>query len=232
MATQRTKHGGLVQTIVRSLEQEILTGVLKPGERLDEQTLAVQFGASRTPVREALRHLSAAGPVELRPRRGAVVADISIPAMIQMFEVMSVLEGLCARLAARRMTEGERTRLREAHEEYGRAAGAETPDVAECYALSAKFHDHIYAGAHNPFLYETTRNIRTRLSAYRRHQLQQRGRLFESHEEHEAIIAAILAGDGDRTDELMRQHVSVQGNVFIDLVSSLLTEEVMADTRP
>ncbi len=95
----------------RTLEEEIFTGRLKPGDRLDEQSLAQRFSVSRTPVREALRQLSASHLIEVRPRQGAVVAVITLPRLIEMFEVMAELEGMCARLAARRMTDDERSEL-------------------------------------------------------------------------------------------------------------------------
>ena len=92
------------------LEQDIVTGALRPGERLDEQSLAARFGVSRTPIREALMQLASAGLVELQARRGAFVASLSLREVIERFEVMAALEGACGALAARRMTEAERAR--------------------------------------------------------------------------------------------------------------------------
>ena len=98
------------------LEQDIVTGALRPGERLDEQSLAARFGVSRTPIREALMQLASAGLVELQPRRGAFVASLSLKEVIERFEVMAALEGACGALAARRITDAERRELLEAHE--------------------------------------------------------------------------------------------------------------------
>jgi DNA-binding GntR family transcriptional regulator len=107
------------------LEQDIVTGTLRPGERLDEQGLAARFGVSRTPIREALMQLATAGLVTLRQRRGAFVASLSLKEIIERFEVMAALEGACGALAARRITDGERRELLEAHEACrGEAAGA------------------------------------------------------------------------------------------------------------
>ena len=75
------------------LEQDIVTGTLRPGERLDEQSLAARFGVSRTPIREALMQLASAGLIELQPRRGAFVASLSLKEVIERFEVMAALEG-------------------------------------------------------------------------------------------------------------------------------------------
>ncbi len=218
----------LVQEIVRGLEGDIVSGGLRPGDRLDEQRLAARFGASRTPVREALHHLAATELVELRPRKGAVVAEVPIPRMVQMFEVRSVLEGLCARLAACRMTAEERDHLETIHTQCERLKHMSDFDLDKYHDLGCEFHEVIYTGAHNPFLAETARNIRMRVTAHRRQQLEQPGRIAEWHEEHSHILKAILAGDADLADTLTRDHVSLQGHVFVDLITTLARSEVVA----
>ena len=90
-----------------ALEKDIFLLRLQPGDRLDEASLAQRFGTSRTPVREALRQLAASGLVEIRAHRGAEVSRLSIPQLLEMFEFMSVLEGVCARFAAERATAEE-----------------------------------------------------------------------------------------------------------------------------
>ncbi len=228
MSASAGKFGTRVHEVLHRLEDEILYGQLTPGARLDEQKLAARFGVSRTPVREAIRHLEAAGLLEVRPRKGAVVAEIPIPRMIQMFEVMTELEGLCARLAARRMNAEERKRLQTAHRECERLTKSGACDPDRYFALSSKFHETIYAGARNAFLRELARNIRTRVSTYRRRQLFQPGRIAQWHEEQEVILHAVLAGDADLADEVMRRHVSVQGDIFVDFLTEVTTAEVMA----
>ena len=127
----RCRHGGIrCDGRMRcgiELEQDIVTGALRPGERLDEQSLAARFGVSRTPIREALMQLASAGLIELQPRRGAFVASLSLRDVIERFEVMAALEGACGALAARRITEGERLALLEAHEACAQQAPAATP---------------------------------------------------------------------------------------------------------
>src|SRR4051812_21901976 len=90
-----------------AIEEKIAIGEYPPGMRLDEAPLLAQFGVSRTPLREALIQLASLGLVEIRPRRGASVAEVTPHRLIEMFEVMGELEAMCARLAARRMTEAE-----------------------------------------------------------------------------------------------------------------------------
>ena len=94
----------LANALHRQLEAEISDGRLDPGSRLDEQEVAQRFGVSRTPVREAFRLLASDRLVELRGRQGAMVRRIGVHTLIEMFQVTSTLEALCARLAARRAT--------------------------------------------------------------------------------------------------------------------------------
>jgi DNA-binding GntR family transcriptional regulator len=203
----------------RTLEEEIFTGHLKPGDRLDEQSLAQRFNVSRTPVREALRQLSASHLIEVRPRQGAVVAVITLPRLIEMFEVMAELEGMCARLAARRMTDTERIDLQAV---VAQAEGfAEAVDLESYYSNNRRFHDAIYHGSHNQVLEEMTRSLHNRTAPYRRHQLNRPGRVHESLAEHKLVVAAILAGDPEASARAMHRHVNVQGDVFADFLSTL-----------
>src|SRR5271167_776645 len=95
------------------LEESIATGHFPPGMRLEETMLAERFKVSRTPLREALFQLASVGIVEMTPRRGSVVAEVTPHQLFEMFEVMGELEGMCGRLAARRMSPDEHDRLLE-----------------------------------------------------------------------------------------------------------------------
>lgn len=205
----------------RALEEDIFAGTLKPGDRLDEQSLAHRFQVSRTPVREALRQLSASGLVEVRPRQGAVVSVITLPRLVEMFEVMAELEAMCARLAARRMSDKERADLKrfvEECEEFEKKT-----DLEGYYAANKVFHDAIYDGSHNEVLADMTRSLHRRTAPYRRHQLNRPGRINESLAEHKEVVDAILAYDADEAGRLMARHVNVQGDVFTDFISTLPT---------
>ena len=95
----------------REIADRIIAGELRPGQELDEKSLAQAFKVSRTPVREALRQLAAANLIEWRPHQSPVVAKITAASMVEMFEVMAELEGFCGHLAARRMTPSEHAAL-------------------------------------------------------------------------------------------------------------------------
>ncbi len=199
------------------IEDEILTGHLGPGERLEEEALAARFTVSRTPVREALHHLATAGLVELRPRRGAVVAVPGPERLVEMFEVMAELEGLCGRLAARRLTPEARAALLAAHEACAQARG----DADAYYYRNERFHHVIYAASGNRFLAEQAEALHKRLKPYRRLQLRVRNRVEASFREHEAVVCALLDGDEGAAGRALRSHVLVQGERFTDLVASL-----------
>lgn len=214
----------LSERLREAIEEEIATGKLLPGSRLDEVELATRFGVSRTPIREALSLLLGEGLVENRPRRGAVVAHITPQRLIEMFEVMAELEGMCARLATRRMTDEEYAAIKSAHEACRGAATGHDPD-AYFYA-NERFHYAIYMASHNTFLFDQAATLQRKLRPYRRLQLRVRNRLQRSFAEHQAIVDALGAGDAEQAVQSVRAHVIVQGERFADLVSSLsrLTE--------
>ncbi|HMB74940.1 MAG TPA: GntR family transcriptional regulator [Kiloniellaceae bacterium] len=210
-----TRHRG--DEIREFLENEIVTGEIMPGTHLDEATLAQRFAVSRTPIREVLNRLSASGLVELRPRRGAFVAHLSLEKLVEMFETMAEMEAICGRLAARRMTEQERDALVQSHEGCRLAAAAGVPDAY--YAANTTFHEVIYDGCHNSFLSGEVRRIRRRLHAYRRLQLRLRNRMHSSYQEHDEIVASILAGDDQGAEKALRDHLMIQGERFHQLVT-------------
>lgn len=195
----------------------IAVGQLTPGQHLDETVLSKQFGVSRTPIREALIQLATVGIVVIRPRRGAIVAEIGAQELVAMFELMAELEAICGRLAARRMTAAEHLDLQAAH----CACQGASDDPDSYYYKNEEFHHQIYVGSHNPFLAEQARSLRRRLRPYRRLQLRVRGRVGASYAEHDEVVRAIVDGDAQKADELLRKHVMIQGERFADLMASL-----------
>ncbi|CAN5322582.1 GntR family transcriptional regulator [soil metagenome] len=209
----------LSERLRESIEEEIATGVLLPGTHLDEVELATRFGVSRTPIREAISLLSGEGLVESRPRRGAVVAQVSPHRLIEMFEVMAELEAMCVRLAARRVTDDELAEIQAAHEACRVASASRDPD-AYFYA-NERFHFALYRASHNDFLAEQAAALQRKLRPYRRLQLRVRNRLQGSFAEHQSVIDAVRAGDAQAAADHVRSHVLVQGERFADLIASL-----------
>jgi DNA-binding GntR family transcriptional regulator len=207
------------ETLREAIEEMIAVGTLTPGQHLDETELATQFGVSRTPVRETLIQLASMGIVEMRPRRGAIVAELGPAQLVEMFEVMAELESMCGRLAARRMGADEHAALQAAHQACLDASLAQDSDAY--FYKNEAFHDAIYVGSHNQFLIAQTRALHRRLRPYRRLQLRVRDRVSNSYHEHDAVVQAIIRGDGEATSELLRSHIMVQGQRFADLMASL-----------
>lgn len=205
-------------SIVRTrIENAIIEGVYPPGTKLDPEELAREFGCSRTPVREALSQLSASGLVTVRPKRGTYVARLGIEELTERFELMAEIEGVCARLAARRITDAELVALDAAQSACRERA--EAGDSDGYYSENSQFHHVIYQATHNAALAEEARRLHAMLQPYRRTQLRVRNRLWQSFREHEAVTAAIRAGDAAAAEQAMRDHLMVQGDRFHDLVA-------------
>jgi len=217
----KIKPGTRPEKLSETIEESIATGVFPPGMHLDESELAQRFGVSRTPVREALIQLSSMGITVMRPRRGAVVAEVTPQRLLEMFDFMAELEAMCGRLAARRMSAADHAVLVRAHEACEVACIAQDPD--RYYHENEQFHYAIYAGSHSGFLIEQTTAMHRRLRPYRRLQLRVRNRLSMSFSEHARIVEALIRGDEDLASAGLRQHILVQGERFADLLSSLAT---------
>jgi len=202
MAIGRTR----AELACQKIADDILNGVFRPGERLEEVGLAKRYGLSRTPVREALRHLASSGLVHLNPRRGASVSLPDEGTLAELFEVLGELEAACARFAAVRMSPSERAHLALSHKAALTAARAE--DVEGYIACNRDFHRLIYGGAHNGSLLNTVVNMRGRMAPFSRAQFRLPGRLMQSHREHEQVMAAIFDGDPVGAADAMRCHVT------------------------
>ncbi len=196
----------LTDVIVFALTDDIVAKRLEPGHALDEGRIGQRFGASRTPVREALRQLAASGMVELRPHRTPLVARVDDRRLRDMFDVMAELEALCAARASQMMTPAGRSALERHHAEMGTFMRA--GDIAAYRAGNASFHAMIYQGAQNDYLREMALGTRERLAPYRGAQLEAPARLARSHREHDVILTAILRGDAATAASCAREHLS------------------------
>lgn len=214
------------QRLKDSLEDDIINGRRVPGERLDPDELGRTFNVSRTPVREAFQQLVASGLVTVSPKKGTFVAKVGIDQLIEMFEVMAELEGMCGRLAARRISDPELAELQAAHQRCEAAAHA--GDTDEYYYENEAFHDCIYAASHNTFLASEARQLKQRLKPYRRLQLQVRQRMHNSLSEHQSIVDAITQGDAALAEQALCDHVLIQGERFSDFVASVRRMEAPA----
>jgi DNA-binding GntR family transcriptional regulator len=208
----------LAESLRQELEGAIAAGHLEPGSRLDEQEIAQRFGVSRTPVREAFRLMAANHLVELRGRQGAIVRAIDAQALVEMFQVMAELEGLCARLAARRVSQAWGNEISEIHRRL--VACGETGDIDAFYDINQEFHEAIYEAACNAYLADQTRRLRNQVAAYRRRVTRMPNRIADTVREHAAIMQAILAHDPERAHSTMRDHVNLLGYDLLDFLAA------------
>lgn len=205
--------------LIRILEDDILNGALKPGDKLDEQALAKRFEVSRTPVREALHHLASSGLVEIRRNQGAAVKTVTTAELVEMFQVLAEMEGLAARLCTRRMTEEEVKELRVLNDEC--QARANAGDHLGFFTANNAFHALIYKCAQNRFLTLESGKLRRRVEVYRRHITFQPRRMGRSVEEHYKIVDAIEQGIEERAHILMREHVDLLAGSAADVLVAL-----------
>jgi len=220
LQTEQTLEGGTrARELALQLERLILSGEFRPGDRLDEASLARRFQVSRTPVREALKQLSAGGLVETRPRQGAVVTRLTIQDLIYMFELMAVLEGACAGFAARRYAEADRRAISAAHEACLEATRREDPEAF--YRANNRFHDAIYVASHNVFIRDQTVALGRRLEPYRHQITFHPGRMSLSNDEHERIMGAIFDMNQPEADRLMRSHLDTLSDDLTSLIDAV-----------
>jgi DNA-binding GntR family transcriptional regulator len=196
----------LANVLRRRIADGILQNEIAPGTRLDEQRLAAQFGVSRTPVREALAQLRAAGLVSSRPHAGSTVQPIEQARVSSVCEAVIELESLCARLAAVRLSVLELGRLSALHEACAVAhAAADTDGYAQS---NRNFHTVIIAGTHNADLVDCVEMCRLRIAPYQRLPFALSARRVAAQAEHAQVLSALQRRAPDEAAAAMRAHLS------------------------
>lgn len=202
-------------TIREYLEDAIVNGQYRPGDKLDPVQLSQEFGCSRTPIREALQALEHSGLVEIRPKRGTFVTLLSLADLVERFEVMAELESMAAKLATRAVTTDHLDKIQHALTQCEEFEALGDPDGY--YHANADFHGRIYDASANTFLVSTLNRLRRSLQPYRRIQLRAPNRMRRSLDEHRDIYNAILVGDENAAADHARSHVLVQVEEFGNL---------------
>lgn len=213
----------LTAEVAARLEQEILRGIRKPGDRLDERQLAESFGVSRTPVREALQRLSASGLVVSRGRQGMQVSKLAVADLLDVFSVVAELEALAAAQAARRIQPRQKEQLQTT--QAACTAATEAKDAEAFYLANIDFHEVISQASHNRALQDHLRRLTVKTAPYRHIITYQPERMKASIEEHVTIMEAILAGDSTAASKAMRAHVTLLGEGLSDLIHYLSRSE-------
>lgn len=203
----------LRDVVFNTLRQAILTGEMKPGERLMEIHLANKLGVSRTPIREAIRKLELEGLVIMIPRRGAEVAQITWKNLKDVLEVRRALDVLSIELACDRMNAEEMDSLEKACEAFKKAT--ETKDVRMIAEADVALHDIIVASTRNDRLIQLVNNLAEQMYRYRFEYIKdvtQHDRLVE---EHNDIYQSILKKDKEKAVVAVKKHVDNQEEAII-----------------
>ncbi len=197
----------LREIVFEYLRNSILNGELEPGERLMELQLAQQLGVSRTPVREAIRKLELEGLVEMIPRKGAYVADVSIKDILDILEVRMFLEGLAAYFAAERMSDEEIEELKGISKKFENEIV--TMEKEEMIELDNKFHDMIIKGSRNNKLLQIVQGLQEQFQRFRVIYFNE----YNEHEDlvkyHTAIVNAISNRDSKKAQDYAQTHVEM-----------------------
>ncbi len=196
----------LSEDVAERLRAQIFTHELAPGSWLDEQSLAQQFGISRTPMREAIKVLASEGLVTTKMNRGAYVTEVDRRDLEQIFTILSLLEGQAAKEMALKATEDDLTMLDNLHHRLEKAAADR--DVEQFFDVNVKFHDLIQEIAGNKWMNGVIGDLRKVLKLQRRDSLSRVGRLQHSLLEHREILQAILKRDPTAAEAAMRKHLA------------------------
>jgi DNA-binding GntR family transcriptional regulator len=198
----------LHEEVAARLRNMVFERQLVPGQWIDELALASNWKISRTPLREALKVLAAEGLVELVPRQGCRVTELSEDDADELFPVMALLEGRCAFEAVRKATPADIKLLQRLHAALEKHAAAHNIDGY--YRANHDFHSTVQALAANRWLDRATTDLRRFVRLLRGRQLNWPGRIDESIGEHRRLIEAIEQRDAARAEQLMHDHLLAQ----------------------
>lgn len=219
---RRTLHDELV-ALVRNM---IIDGELRPGSRIAESRLCDRFGVSRTPLREALKVLSAEGLVRLLPNKGATVLCVTRAELEEIVPVLGTLEALAGELACANIREDEVVRLRNIHAKM--VERYRCGDQESYGELNRNIHDAIVAAAGNKTLSETYNMLQTRLRSLFFITPKAPPQWADAVGDHEEMMTALDARDGVRFAAIARRHIRHKADVMRIALDTL---EVRADAK-
>jgi len=198
-------HKSLAEHIYQDLENKIITGALKPGQRVVEEDLCRSFGVSRSPVREALRILESQGFVQREPRRGVTVTKINSKEAEDIYTIRARLDSLALYLAIKRNKPGVVPKLKKIHERMLAVAGEN--NVNEYFKLNQKFHELIFRESGNQRLIKLLETFDKQTMRYRRMVVRAPGWMQDSIKNHEAIIRWFETGDLEKAEKIRKSTI-------------------------
>jgi DNA-binding GntR family transcriptional regulator len=207
------KHLTLREKILETIRDAIISGALKPGEKVAEPELAEKFGISRTPIREAFRQLESEGYLTVIPRKGAVVVSFSAKDVAEFYAIKSILEGYAARLACDNLTNRELDKLQSINGKLLQLADG--ADVKHFFKTHNDFHELFIRAADNEKLYDLIMNLVGKFQRLRIASLALPGRMHISVQEHDKIIEAFRKKDAAQVERLVRKNAEYGGQVLM-----------------
>ncbi|MEW6662686.1 MAG: GntR family transcriptional regulator [Bacillota bacterium] len=206
----------LREIVFEALREAIMSGCLRPGERMMEVQLAEELGVSRTPVREAIRKLELEGFVVMIPRKGAYVSDLSIKDIADVFEIRGALEALAAGLAAERISAEEMEELERLLVQVSECA--EDQDLERLVEVDTQFHAVLYRASRNERLAQMISTLWEQVQRFRRTTMGTPGRMRETLEEHRKIVDAIADRNVTLAQALAIEHMENAENRMLEAV--------------
>jgi len=203
----------LRDVVFKTLRRGILTGELKPGERLMEIHLANRLGVSRTPIREAIRKLELEGLVTMIPRRGAEVANITEKNLKDVLEVRRALESLAIELACIRITEDKLSVLKEKMEKVEKAM--DTKDTTAIASADVMFHDAIVEVSGNDRLIQLVNNLGEQMYRYRFEYIKDVSKHEQIRNEHRMMYECIMKKDKENASKTVKHHIDAQEEAIV-----------------
>jgi len=208
----------LVVQVREAIVSEIAHGKLKPGERIIQEQIAQVLGVSRQPVQQALLLLRNQGVLRDAPGRGLIIAPLDLDYVRNMYDIRAVLEGLAFRNATERNAERAR-KHGPAIIQNGRRA-VKSGSVAAMMAADIKLHDFIYELSENPLIAPTMEAQWTYAQRVMGEVLMHDERARDIWDQHEAMLDAVMAGDGQKAEQMARQHVTQAATFVVERLRS------------
>jgi DNA-binding GntR family transcriptional regulator len=201
-AHQHLKPRPLYEEVAELLRQRIFKRELEPGAWIDELKISVEYGISRTPLREALKVLAAEGLVTMKMRRGAYVTEVNEKDLRDVYHLLSLLEADAAGEVATHATDAQLKELQGLHKELEKAVG----NRARFFEINEAFHMRLLAIANNRWRDQMVADLRKVMKLNRHNSLLKAGRMDESLAEHRALMQALGSRDAPASMKRMREH--------------------------
>ncbi|WP_299615811.1 FCD domain-containing protein [Pelagibius sp.] len=216
--------GSLTNRVQAAIEEMIMNGELRGGDKVNEITLSERFGTSRGPLREACRALAQEGLLVAIPNRGVFVRELDLREALEVYDVRSALDELMGRLIAERVDDAQVRELYGLVDAMDRAAAER--DLERYYPTNLEFHNRLLALANNRRLQRLYKGLVKELHLFRRKGLLQLGSMRISNEEHRQIVQSIEARDPIAAGVCMKSHVLAAKQRLLAAVEAERAQEI------